>query len=214
MHDTRQRIIEYLKEKEQATVEELAEVVDLTTMAVRYHLNVLQRDNLITSPTVRRASGRGRPQQIYKLTAAADELFPEDYFGLTDYLLDELDLRLGKDGLNELFNNIANRLAIEAPLPKENQSVEERLEEVVTFLQQRGFVIDWELHNNNYMIHVYSCPYREVAKDHPGVCLLDNRVISSMLNTSPIRISSLRSGDSHCSYQISKPIHLTDPDPV
>ncbi|MEW5960399.1 MAG: helix-turn-helix domain-containing protein, partial [Chloroflexota bacterium] len=47
MHETRQRIIEYLKEKQQATVEELAAAITLTPMAVRYHLNVLQANNLI-----------------------------------------------------------------------------------------------------------------------------------------------------------------------
>jgi predicted ArsR family transcriptional regulator len=50
MHPTRQRIIEFLKEKEEATVEELAAEVGMTPMAVRYHLNVLQAGNLITAP--------------------------------------------------------------------------------------------------------------------------------------------------------------------
>ena len=108
MHETRQRIIEFLKEKRQATVEELAAAIDLTPMAVRYHLNVLQADNLISTFAVRRQSGPGRPQQIYKLTEAADELFPEDYRSLTDYLLDEVSQRLGKDGVGEMFNNIAS----------------------------------------------------------------------------------------------------------
>ena len=54
MHETRQRIIEFLKEKNQATVEELATAIDLTPMAVRYHLNVLQADNLVAALAVRR----------------------------------------------------------------------------------------------------------------------------------------------------------------
>ena len=115
LHQTRQKIIEYLKEKDQATVDELADVVSLTPMAVRYHLNVLQKDNLITTPAVRRPKGRGRPQQVYTLTDAADELFPVDYFGLTDYLLDELSLQMGQDGVRQIFCRIAERLACEAP---------------------------------------------------------------------------------------------------
>ena len=208
MHDTRQKIVEYLKEKGQATVDELAEVVNLTPMAVRYHLNVLQRDNLISCPTVRRATGRGRPQQIYTLTEAADELFPVDYFGLTDYLLDELNAHLGKDGTSTLFVNIANRLAHEAPPIKENQTVEERLDEVVDFLQGKGFVVDWEMQDGKYMINAHSCPYRQVVKQHNYVCLLDKQVIGSMLNTSPTRVSCLTNGDARCTYQIKEPIEL------
>lgn len=208
MHDTRQRIIEHLKEKGQATVDDLANLVDLTPMAVRYHLNVLQRDNLIASPTVRRARGRGRPQQIYTLTEAADELFPVDYHSLTDYLLEELNLRLGQEGIGELFRNIADRLSHEAPPPTENQTAEERLNDVVTFLEEKGFVIDWESQDEDYMIHAYSCPYRQLVKEHEQVCLLDKQVIGSMLNTNPTRVACLTTGDGHCTYRISKPIEL------
>ncbi len=208
MHDTRQHIIEYLKEKKQATVDELADIVGLTSMAVRYHLNVLQRDNLIASPTVRRATGRGRPQQIYALTEAADDLFPVDYYGLTDYLLDELDLQIGKQGVNKLFNKIANRLAHEAPPAQENQTIEERLDEVILFLKEKGFVVDWKAQENSYVFHVHSCPYRQVAKEHECVCTLDEQIIGSMLNTSPNRVACLTSGDTYCTYRISKPVEL------
>lgn len=208
MHETRQRIIEYLKEKQQATVEELAIAIDLTPMAVRYHLNVLQADNLIGVVAVRRQSGPGRPQQIYKLTDAADDFFPEDYRSLTDYLLEEVSARLGKQGVGQLFNGIATRLVEEAPPPKENQSFEERLDEVVTFLTEKGFAVCWEAEENSYVIHAHSCPYRRVAKDHSEVCMLDQQIISTMLNTTPNRIACLTGGDDHCTYRVTQPIEL------
>jgi len=208
LHDTRQRIIEYLKEKGQATVEELAEFVQLTPMAVRYHLNVLQRDNLIAASTVRQSAGRGRPQQVYALTQAADDLFPVDYYSLTDYLLAELSRRLGDDGIDELFASIAARLAREAPALREGQTVEARLDEIKLFLENKGFVIDWEDSDDSYRIHAYSCPYRQVAQEHEQVCLLDERVIGTMLNTTPRRIACLNKGDGHCTYEVSKSIEL------
>jgi predicted ArsR family transcriptional regulator len=208
MQATRQQIIEYLKEKGQATVEELAMAVHLTPMAVRHHLNVLQAENLITASAVRRQIGPGRPSQAYQLTKAADDLFPVDYYGLTDYLLAELDHQLGPAGVTQLFTNIAHRLASEAPLLRPNQSFEERLDEVVAFLTAKGFVVDWEAQDNSYMIHAYSCPYRQIAKNHGEVCLLDKQIISTMLNTIPTRIACLTSDDNHCTYRISQPIEL------
>lgn len=208
LNDTRQQIITYIKEKNQVTVDELAAFMDLTSMTVRYHLNVLQRDNLITRSRVRQTAGRGRPQQMYALTKTADELFPVDYYGLTDYLLDELNIRLGQNGVDELFGNIADRLAQEAPPSKKDQTTEERLDEIKTFLEEKGFVVDWESQADSYMIHAYSCPYRQIAKTHEQVCLLDKQVISAMLNTTPTRIACLTMGDSHCVYQVSKPIEL------
>jgi predicted ArsR family transcriptional regulator len=208
MHPTRQRIIGLLKEKEEATVDDLAMEVNMTPMAVRYHLNVLQANNLITSPAVRPQSGPGRPQQVYRLTEAADELFPEDYHSLTNYLLDELDVQLEKKNLAKIFSNIADRLANEAPPPKKNQTFEERLDETIAFLSRKGFVIDWEANGEFYRIHTHSCPYRHVVRDHQEICSLDKQVISTMLKVTPTRTACFATGDDHCTYQIPKSIEI------
>ena len=213
LHETRQKIIAYLKERDKATVDELAEIVGLTPMAVRYHLNVLQSENLIFASDLRHpAAGRGRPRQVYQLTDAADDLFPVDYYSLTGYLLDELNVRLGGEGIAELFYRIADRLAQEAPPVKANQPVEERFDELVGFLGDKGFVADWEKNENgDYLIHAYSCPYRQLAKEHGQVCQLDKRVITAMLNADPVRIACLSNGDNHCTYQVPTPIELVAP---
>jgi len=208
MQATRQQIINILNERGQATVDELAETVGLTPMAVRHHLNVLQADNLIQTSTTRQNKGPGRPSQIYSLTEAAYALFPSDYYGLTDYLLSELALQIGAEGVAQLFENIATRLETEVPPLKVNQTIEERLDELVEFLNQKGFVTEWEDCEDQYLLHAYSCPYRRVAKEHAEVCLLDKRIIGSMLNTIPRRTACLRSKNGHCTYQVSKPIQL------
>ena len=195
--------MENLLEKEEATVEELAAEVDMTPMAVRYHLNVLQADNLITAPAVRHQTGPGRPQQVYHLTDAADELFPEDYYSLTNYLLDELNTQLGKKEIADIFSNIARRLAAEAPPPREDQTFENRLDDVVGFLAKKGFVVDWELQGDEYKINTHSCPYRQVVKDHRMICSLDQYVIGTMLDSAPVRITCFAHGDEHCTYEVS-----------
>ena len=208
MHPTRQRIIELLKEKEEATVDELAVEVNMTPMAIRYHLNVLQANNLITSPAVRPQSGPGRPQQVYRLTEAADKLFPEDYHSLTNYLLDELNIQLEGKQLAKIFSNIADRLANEAPPPKEGQTFEERFDQVIAFLSRKGYVIDWEINGEFYKIHTHSCPYRHVVRNHREICSLDRQVISTMLKVAPTRTACFAAGDDHCTYQISKPVEV------
>jgi predicted ArsR family transcriptional regulator len=208
MHETRQRIIEFLKEKRQTTVDELAAAIDLTPMAVRYHLNVLQADNLTAAFAVRRQSGPGRPQQVYKLTDAADDLFPADYRDLTDYLLDEVSERLGQTGMGDLFNSIAERLASEAPPARPGQTFENRLDELTGYLTDKGFSVCWETDVNGYIIHAHSCPYRQLAKNHHQICLLDKKIIGAMLNTPPTRIACLVNGDDHCAYRVSAPVEL------
>jgi predicted ArsR family transcriptional regulator len=115
---------------------------------------------------------------------------------------------LGQEGIKDIFFSIADRLAREAPPAQENQSVEDRLNQVKAYLEEKGFVVDWESGEDTYMLHAYSCPYRQIAKKQEYVCLLDKHIISSMLNADPNRISCLADGDSHCIYRISKPIEL------
>lgn len=208
MQSTRRQIIDALNERGSATVDELAHLVALTPMAVRHHLNVLQAEKFITASTARRKTGPGRPSQVYSLTDNADTLFPTDYSGLTDYVLDEMLAQVGQEKIIQIFEGIADRMIGEAPSPKPNQTIEERLDELIGFLNKKGFISEWQSEPDGYLIHAYSCPYRRVVKNHEEVCLLDARIIGSMLNVVPNRTSCLRASDDHCTYHISKPIEL------
>jgi DeoR family suf operon transcriptional repressor len=62
MQSTRQEILSILREQRQATVDELAESLELTPMTIRHHLNVLQAQNLVVASKVRRSKRVGRPR--------------------------------------------------------------------------------------------------------------------------------------------------------
>lgn len=208
MQPTRQFIVELLKERGQATVEELAEAVGLTQMAVRHHLNVLQGENLVATISVKRKRQPGRPQQLYGLTESADELFPEGYYHLAGYLLDEIKSTMGTDGLDKLLSRVADRMTAEAPRSHRGQSPEERLSQLTQFLRDKGFTARWGKEGNDYVIRLATCPYRQVAREHRQVCRLDMQIIKDMLNVDPIQVSCIASGDKHCAYHISQPIEL------
>ena len=110
---------------------------------------------------------------------------------------------LGKKELADIFSNIARRLAAEAPVPKEGQTFEDRLDDVVVFLTKKGFVLDWEFNGDEYKINTHSCPYRQVVRDHRMICSLDQYVIGTMLDSAPVRITCFAHGDEHCTYEVS-----------
>jgi predicted ArsR family transcriptional regulator len=208
MQPTRQKIVELLKERGRATVGELAEAIGLSQMAVRHHLNVLHGENLVVTSSVRRRKHPGRPQQLYALSDAANELFPEDYYHLADYLLDEIKATLGAAGLDELLHRIANRMAAEAPPPKSKQLPEERLHQLVQFLGDKGFTACWGKEGDDYVVRVLSCPYRQVALVHREVCQLDMQIIKEMLKVEPVQATCMASSDKQCTYYISQSIEL------
>jgi predicted ArsR family transcriptional regulator len=207
MQPTRQKIVDLLKERGRATVEELADAVGLTQMAVRHHLNVLQAENLVATSSVRRKSQPGRPQQLYALTETANVLFPEEYYHLADYLLDEVKASLGKTGLDELLRRIAGRMAAEAPPIRPGQRLEEHLDRVVQFLSHKGFTARWQAESGEtIIIRVLTCPYRQVAREHNEVCHLDMQIIKEMLDVDPVQLTCMANGDEYCTYRISQPV--------
>lgn len=200
MQSTRQDILSILREENQATVEDLADRLELTPMTIRHHLNVLQAQNLVEASKVRRSKKVGRPRLVYTLTDAADDLFPHGYGELARRLVSEVKETMGEEETEAMFRRIAQDLAAEAPPADPNQGFEERLDQVSDFLEEQGFLSRWEKTDEGYVLTNVNCPYRRVSQDHSEVCLLDVELLRRLLDVQPERLESMRGGDAACSF--------------
>jgi predicted ArsR family transcriptional regulator len=200
MQSTRQEIIEILKEEKQATVEDLAQRLELTPMTIRHHLNVLQAQNLVVAYKVNRSRKVGRPRLVYTLTEAADALFPQSYGELARHLVSEVKQTMGQEQAEAVLRRVAERVASEAPPAVEGQSFEERLDQAVDFLHEHGFISRWEKVGHGYMITNINCPYRYVSREHDELCIMDTEILSNLLGVAPQRLSSMRAGEPTCSF--------------
>jgi len=205
MQSTRQEILSILREEKQATVEDLAERLELTPMTIRHHLNVLQAQNLVVASKVRRSKKVGRPRLVYTLTEAADDLFPQGYGELARHLVTEVKEIVGQGETEALFRRVAERVAEAAPPPVEGQSFEDRLEQVADFLEEQGFLSRWEKTDTGFLLTNVNCPYRQVSQHHDEVCILDTTLIKNLLGVEPQRVSSMRAGDAACSFLLVPP---------
>jgi predicted ArsR family transcriptional regulator len=103
---TRREILNILKKKGRATLEELATGVGLVPVTVRAHLNVLERDDLVQYEEVR---GKvGRPFYVYSLTEDAEALFPKNYHTLANRVLDGVATAFGGEGVEHLAEVISD----------------------------------------------------------------------------------------------------------
>jgi predicted ArsR family transcriptional regulator len=205
MQSTRQEILEILKQEHQATVEDLAERLDLTPMTIRHHLNVLQAQGLVIAAKVRRLQTVGRPRLVYTLTEAADELFPQGHGELARHLLSEVKRTVGPDQTREILQRIAERIAREAPQPEPGQSFEARLDQVTQYLERRGFLFTWVRTDDGYLLANVNCPYRRVAQDHAEVCAMDIALVSRLLGVEARHVSRLRDGAGSCTCLLQPP---------
>lgn len=204
MQTTRKAILDYLKQNGEATVDELASVLDLTSVTVRHHLDILRREALVAEPVVRHRSSRGRPQHIFTLTERASEHFPKNYDQLAGAVLDELKAH-SPQLANVIFQGVAARLSGEAPEAADG-SWQERLERAVQFLNSRGYVARWEQTDEGYLIHTSNCPYETLAGKHPELCQMDLALIGNLLGVVPQRVSRLAEGATSCAYRVHEPV--------
>jgi len=205
VQETRQLILEYLKEHGQATVDQLAKVVGLTAVTVRHHLDILHAEGLVTDPLIRHRTSPGRPQYVYALTEKATLHFPKNYDHLAEKIVEEIKIATTPQTVNLIFEGVADRLADGAPKPIEGEPIQERLDRAVAFLNQHGYVARWEATPEGYLLHTSNCPYEALAPNHPELCKMDIKLVQNLLGTIPQPVSRLVEGAASCAYLIREP---------
>lgn len=202
MQATRQRILEILKEHDSATVEELAKELDLTPVTIRHHLDILRSEGLVQAPQVKRRDTPGRPQHVYGLTEAADAYFPKNYAGFTDMMLREMREQVEPDTMRSILNGVASRMAAKAPNGPASETLPQRMERVVKFLNTQGYEASWESTEGGCLLHAHNCPYHDVARENVEPCVMDSSMITQLTGATPQRVQWTFSGANFCTYLI------------
>jgi len=205
MQDTRERILDILKGREQATVDELSQELGLTAVTVRHHLDILRGEGYVAAPIVHRRKTPGRPQYAYILTEKASAFFPKRYHDLASLILDEVHACLSPAEVDQMMKHIGERIASQAVLPH-GGDFEVRLVAVVEFLDGLGCMVRWGRHDDgNYLLQIANCPYERVVGQHDEVCKMDLRMLTQLLGTTPQRITWAAHGDHQCAYSVYPP---------
>ncbi len=202
MQRTRRQILDILKKRGRATLEELAREVALSPVTVRVHLSVLQRDDLVNVEEVR---GRvGRPYFVYSLTEEAEELFPKRYHALANRLLGGMDELLPPETREALLRQVAEKWAVERRARLTGKGLAEKVAEIAQIRSEEGAIADWEKVDGGYLLRQYNCPNLLVCRIHSQVCDLEEDYIARMIDAPLIRQSCIGWGDRVCSYLIAE----------
>jgi DeoR family suf operon transcriptional repressor len=202
LQSTRERILNILKERGQATVDDLSRELGLTAVTVRHHLDILRGEGLIASPLIHRRKTPGRPQYVYTLADKATSFFPKRYGQLISLILGEVRSHLSPAKMDQIMTDIGKHIASQANLPK-GDGFETRLTATADFLNELGYMARWERQESgDYVLHVANCPYEEVARQDQQICTIDMTLLTQLLDTSPQHVSWSAQGDQDCSYLI------------
>ncbi|MBM4421784.1 MAG: ArsR family transcriptional regulator [Chloroflexi bacterium] len=204
MQHKRQEIINVLKQRGNASVDELSKELGITTVTVRHHLDVLRSEGLVSEPAVRHRSSSGRPQHIFSLTPKAEELFPRNYDGLAQVLLDEVKSRLDTREVNVIFEGVVHRLLADAPRPSPDEPIEQRLDRAINFLNEKGYVAHWERRPDGFFVQTRNCPFEALAGKNPELCSMDLILLTSLMGITLQRVCHMPDGDNSCAYMVKE----------
>lgn len=202
MPKTRRLVLLAIKEHNRLTADQLAEMLNISAVAVRRHLDTLKRDQLVTYEEIQR--GVGRPSYEYYLTPKADHLFPRNYQDLAaDFILSIREL-YGKEAVDAIFRKRADKIT-QTYRPRINgETLEKRIEQLVSLRQQDGYMANWQKRDDDlFIITEHNCPIQHVASECSQACHEDLQLFSNLLGADVIRLNNKVDGDTTCSYKVA-----------
>lgn len=189
------------------TAPQLAEELQLSSVAIRRHLETLLTVGMISeseSPPFGPAKprGRGRPAKYFQLTPIGRDFFDSHYDDLAAETLRYLQETYGDQAVIEFArhraNNLAQRYAAVTGLP----STSDRVHALAALLSQDGFAANTSSGPSSVQLCQHHCPVAHVATEFPQLCDAEREAFSEILDVHVTRLSTLAAGGGVCTTVI------------
>ncbi len=196
------RLLELLKETGRAiAVKELCEKLQLSSMAVRRQLTLLEGDGLIFSEDERKKIGR--PTKRYYLSDQGHEYFERDYANLAIDLLATLRSLDGKRKVNQVFERHMHEDLKTAKKLVLGNTLEARVHDATKWFTEKGYMAKWEkIATDKYLIKLMNCAVLQVATKFPQICVCEEDFLSELLQAKVTRRHYILKNGHFCSYLV------------
>lgn len=208
---TRRQILTLLRTQGAQTALQLADQLKVTSMGIRRHLTLLERDELVHVETVRRAVGR--PTFLYALTEQGRETFPKSYDVLALQLLDALRISEGDARVSRIFAGRMDELYRQFSPRMNGKNLAERVAELAQIQAESGYMAQWERVPGGYLLREQNCAIYRVACRFQAACHFEIELFRRLLETDIERVEHQVSGALACTYFITDSSRKTAPHP-
>jgi DeoR family suf operon transcriptional repressor len=197
----RRALLVALRKRGEARADELAEVLGVTASAARQQLAPLTTAGLIEHRDERGAPGR--PRRVYRLSHAADALFPKAYGELTTELLDHVEAE-DPDLLARAFERRRRSRVDQAQSRLRGLALEERVHELARILDEAGYLAEAApLPGGGWRIAEHNCAILAVARRHGHACTSELGFLREVLPEADVRrVAHIVSGSTACVYEV------------
>jgi predicted ArsR family transcriptional regulator len=196
---TRERILVLLRRHGRLSAPGLARLLQLTSVGVRRHLAVLERDGLVSSALEK--PRRGRPTAVYRLTDAGLETFPRHY----DEVAREALVFLKDRDAAALAQFLAwrnERLAASYAGRVEGATLAERTDALAEVLSEQGFMAEVEPADGGLRLCQHNCTVEHLATELPDLCASEAELFERLLGTRVERETTIVDGAVRCETRI------------
>lgn len=201
------QILFLLKTRGPKTAQQLAQLMELTSMGARRQLEAAQEKGLVEFEDT--ADKVGRPSRRWLLTAAGHARFPDRHADLTLQLIGQARAVFGEEGLERL---IASReKAIEAHYRMEvsdQPDLAARVEALARARDAEGYMAETEVRGDGSVLLIENhCPICAAARECQNFCRSELEIFQRVIGegASVERAEHLLAGARRCVYVI-KPI--------
>jgi predicted ArsR family transcriptional regulator len=204
--NTAEQTLFLIKTRGPQTAQQLAALLDLTSMGARKQLEAWQEKGLLTYEDV--ADKPGRPSRRWMLTDAGHARFPDRHADLTVQLIDQVRQLFGDTGLDKL---IASReSASEQQYRQHLRDAGDLPGRVAALAQARaveGYMAEVEPQDDGSLLLIENhCPICAAAKQCQKFCRSELEVFQRVLgpDCSVGRVEHMLAGARRCVYVIKK----------
>lgn len=201
---TRRAIVRLLKTEGDLDSATLARRLNVTPMAVRQHLYALQDEKLVTSEE--RPVPLGRPAKYWRLTRAADRLFPDAYAELSVALIESVERAFGPAGMTRLLDaRLAQQQADYAARIDRSAPLSKKLQQLAQIRTDEGYMAEVRRDGKGFLFVENHCPICAAATVCQGFCTTELDLFRGVLGAgvSVERADHIVSGDRRCAYRIA-----------
>lgn len=202
---TRTRLLNALKSSGPQTAADLARDLNVTSVAVRQHLDGLLQDGLVAFEDLK--GSVGRPKRVWDLTPVGHQQFPDNHSNLVLGLLNGLGDIFGAEGLEKLIaHREAQARKIYSEAVGKAEDLPAKLEVLAELRNREGYMADVAEEGNGYLLIENHCSICAAATACQGFCRSELSLFRDVLgpDVSVERTEHQLSGGRRCVYRIEQ----------
>jgi predicted ArsR family transcriptional regulator len=204
--EPKKKLLYYLKVMQQAGLEELANVMKVSRMAVHKHLGILQQRGLVEAVETR--GHVGRPRMMYQLTSQSKTVFPKSYSAIATHALDFIERNMGKEAVEKVLRERQSELFDQYYKRLKYLDFDKQVKELARIRDEDGYIAESKKESKSgsgkYVLLEYNCPIIHIAEKHWEACSTETELFEKLLGADIETTHRAAKGDLICKFVIKQ----------